>query len=148
MFHAPLAGFIGGDIKHQALDNGNYVARFRVGVNDRYRDAKGEWKENETVWVTCQAWGDLARRVAHQFASGTPVVVLGQWKQSNYEKEGVKKSTRFVEVTHIGEDLAIPPREKTTPPQPTQSAQPEPTVTSGEETPAVTNDVQEENPFA
>lgn len=37
MFLAPIAGFIGGDIKYQELDSGKNIARFRLGSNDRFR---------------------------------------------------------------------------------------------------------------
>ena len=41
MFLAPIAGFIGGDIKYQELDSGKKIARFRFGSNDRFRVSRG-----------------------------------------------------------------------------------------------------------
>lgn len=108
---APFAGFIGTDIQVQTTEN-TVIARFRVGVGDRYRDAQGQWVERETFWVTCQAWGNLARRIYHEAKKGDGVLILGRWEQYNYEKDGAQKSARFVTVEHFGLDLAIPPREE------------------------------------
>lgn len=141
MFLAPIAGFIGGDIKYQELDSGKKIARFRLGSNDRYRNHNGEFVERETVWVTCQAWGDLAERIYQEFSKGTPVVALGRWEQSNYEKDGVQKSTRFITVENIGRDLAVPSRMHTKPTTTEEPAQ----VTETES--PVSDDESKENPL-
>lgn len=116
---APIAGFIGTDIQMQDTETST-VARFRVGSTDRYRNAQGEWVERETFWVTCQAWGNLARRIHREVKKGDGVLVLGRWEQSNYEQDGQKKSARFVTVEHIGLNMAIPDRTERQAAPPTQ----------------------------
>lgn len=139
MFLAPIAGFIGGEIKYQQLDGGKKIARFRLGSNDRYRNSNGEFVERETVWVTCQAWGDLAERIYNDLGKGSPVVALGRWEQSNYEKDGAQKSTRFITIENIGLDLAVPARKPA----------PQPTVAPAASEPAqtTTNEDTKENPL-
>lgn len=149
MLLAPFSGFIGGEIKHQQLDGGKQVVRFRLAANDRYRDAQGNFQERETVWITCQAWNELAARIVDEFTSGTPVVLLGRWEQSNYVVDGVNKSTRFVTVEHIGEDLAIPTKrgeqqEKQSKPQGQQEQETTQQASKDEPT---SGEIVEENPF-
>lgn len=106
---APIAGFIGTDIQIQVTETST-LARFRVGSTDRYRNAQGNWVEQETFWVTCQAWGKLADRIQHEAQKGDGVLLLGRWEQSTYERDGQKKTARFVTVEHFGLDMAIPSR--------------------------------------
>lgn len=108
---APFAGFVGNELQVQETTNSALI-RFRLGITDRYRNAQGEFVERETFWVTCQAWGHLARRIGQEVTKGDAVLILGRWEQSNYEKDGEKKTARFVTVEHLGLDMAVPQKKQ------------------------------------
>jgi single-strand DNA-binding protein len=41
------------------------VARFRIASTPRYRDnATGEWKDGDTLFLTCQVWRQAAENAA------------------------------------------------------------------------------------
>ena len=43
---------------------GKAVARFRIASTPRYRDnATGEWKDGDTLFLTCQVWRQAAENV-------------------------------------------------------------------------------------
>lgn len=133
---ASFAGFLAAPPETRLTETGRTLTRFRVGVNDQFRDATGEFKDRPTIWVNCQAWGNLAEAIrdAH-FPTGTAVVCTGEWRQNDWTDKatGEARSTRFVEVEHLGADLAV--RRKSQPAAPA-AAQP---VTP--ETPAAEDEV-------
>lgn len=107
---ASFAGFLAAPPETRITDNGYTLTRFRVGVNDQFRDGNGEFKDRPTVWVNCQAWGNLAEAIRDaSFPTGTAVVCTGEWRQNDWtdQSTGEKRSTRFVEVEHLGADLAV-----------------------------------------
>lgn len=107
---ASFAGFLAASPETRITETGRTLTRFRVGVNDQFRDATGEFKDRPTVWVNCQAWGNLAEAIRDAcFPTGTAVVCTGEWRQNDWtdQSTGEKRSTRFVEVEHLGADLAV-----------------------------------------
>ena len=50
------------------------VARFRIASTPRYRDsATGEWKDGDTLFLTCQVWRQAAENVAESLQKGMRV---------------------------------------------------------------------------
>ena len=50
---------------------GQAVARFRIASTPRYRDsATGEWKDGDTLFLTCQVWRQAAENVAESLPEG------------------------------------------------------------------------------
>jgi single-strand DNA-binding protein len=79
---------------------GQPVARFRVASTPRFRDnATGEWKDGDSLFLTCNAWRQLAENVAESLTRGSRVIVTGRLRQRSYEtKEGEKRTVYEVEV--------------------------------------------------
>lgn len=109
-FSASFAGFLAAPPETRITENGHPLTRFRVGISDKFRDATGSFIDLPTIWVNCQAWRGAAEAIRDaNFTTGSPVVVIGHWRQSDWTDKatGESRSTRFVEVEHIGLDITI-----------------------------------------
>ncbi len=86
---------------------GQPVASFRVASTPRYRDnATGEWKDGDTLFLTCVAWRQLAENIAESLTRGTRVMVTGKLRQRSYEtKEGEKWTVYELQVDEAGPSL-------------------------------------------
>jgi single-strand DNA-binding protein len=86
---------------------GQPVATFRVASTPRLRDnATGEWKDGDSLFLTCNVWRQAAENVAESLQRGMRVIVTGRLKQRNYEtKEGEKRTVFEVEVEDVGPSL-------------------------------------------
>jgi single-strand DNA-binding protein len=83
------------------------VARFRVASTPRFRDnASGEWKDGDSLFLTCNVWRQAAENVAESLQRGMRVIVSGRLRQRTYEtKEGEKRTVYEVEVDDVGPSL-------------------------------------------
>jgi single-strand DNA-binding protein len=86
---------------------GQPVARFRVASTPRFRDnATGEWKDGDSLFLTCNVWRQAAENVAESLTRGMRVIVSGRLRQRSYEtKEGEKRTVYEVEVDEVGPSL-------------------------------------------
>jgi single-strand DNA-binding protein len=86
---------------------GQPVARFRVASTPRFRDnASGEWKDGDSLFLTCNVWRQAAENVAESLQRGMRVMVVGRLRQRSYEtKEGEKRTVYEVEVDDVGPSL-------------------------------------------
>jgi len=86
---------------------GQPVATFRIASTPRFRDnASGEWKDGDSLFLTCNVWRQAAENVAESLQRGMRVIVSGRLKQRSYEtKEGEKRTVFEVEVDDVGPSL-------------------------------------------
>jgi single-strand DNA-binding protein len=86
---------------------GQPVATFRVASTPRIRDnATNEWKDGDSLFLTCNVWRQAAENVAESLQRGMRVIVTGRLKQRNYDtKEGEKRTVFEVEVDDVGPSL-------------------------------------------
>ena len=86
---------------------GHPVATFRVASTPRFRDnTTGEWKDGDSLFLTCTVWRQAAENVAESLQRGMRVIVSGRLRQRNYEtKEGEKRTVYEVEVDDVGPSL-------------------------------------------
>jgi len=86
---------------------GQPVATFRVASTPRIRDAaSGEWKDGDSLFLTCNVWRQAAENAAESLQRGMRVIVSGRLRQRNYEtKEGEKRTVYEVEVDDVGPSL-------------------------------------------
>lgn len=81
--------------------------KFRVASNSRRRSASGTWEPGNSLYVTVNCWGNLARGVSASLGRGDAVVVVGHLYTSEYEdKDGVRRSSVEVRATAVGPDLS------------------------------------------
>ncbi|MFE1773738.1 single-stranded DNA-binding protein [Streptomyces sp. NPDC059008] len=83
------------------------VARFRIGSTPRTFDKQAnEWRDGESLFLTCSAWRQLAENVAESLTRGARVIVTGRLKQRSYEDhEGIKRTAYELDVDEVGPSL-------------------------------------------
>lgn len=101
-----LVGNLVADPELRYTPAGQPVARIRVASTPRFRDnATGEWKDGEALFLTCNAWRQVAENVAESLERGSRVIVTGRLRQRSYEKDGEKRTVYELEVDEIGPSL-------------------------------------------
>src|ERR1700685_3015772 len=102
-----IAGNLVDDQELRFTPAGQPVARFRVASTPRFRDnSTGEWKDGDSLFLTCNVWRRAAENVAESLTRGMRVIVSGRLRQRSYEtKEGEKRTVYEVEVDDVGASL-------------------------------------------
>jgi single-strand DNA-binding protein len=86
---------------------GAAVAKFRLASTPRTFDRQtNEWKDGESLFLTCSVWRQAAENVAESLQRGMRVIVQGRLKQRSYEdREGVKRTVYELDVEELGPSL-------------------------------------------
>src|SRR5256884_4809825 len=86
---------------------GQPVARFRVASTPRFLDKNtNEWKDGDSLFLTCNVWRQAAENVAESLQRGMRVIVNGRLRQRSYEtREGEKRTVYEIEVDDVGPSL-------------------------------------------
>jgi single-strand DNA-binding protein len=102
-----LVGNLVDDPELRFTPSGQAVAKFRIASTPRYLDRNtNEWKDGESLFLTCNVWRQAAENVAESLTRGMRVIVQGRLKQRSYEtKEGEKRTVFEVEVDEVGPSL-------------------------------------------
>jgi len=102
-----ITGNLVADPELRFTSSGLPVASFRVASTPRIRDAQtGEWKDGDSLFLTCNVWRQAAENVAESLQRGMRVIVSGRLRQRNYEtSEGEKRTVYEVEVDDVGPSL-------------------------------------------
>ena len=102
-----IAGNLVDDPELRFTPSGQPVAKFRVASTPRFRDnSTGEWKDGDSLFLTCNVWRQAAENVAESLTRGMRVIVSGRLRQRSYEtKEGEKRTVYEVEVDDVGPSL-------------------------------------------
>jgi single-strand DNA-binding protein len=102
-----LIGNLVDDPELRFTPSGAAVASFRIASTPRTYDRQsGEWKDGDTLFLTCSAWRQLGENVAESLTRGARVIVSGRLKQRSYEtREGEKRTVFEVDVDEVGPSL-------------------------------------------
>ena len=102
-----LVGNLVDDPEMRFTASGAAVANFRVASTPRTFDrASGEWKDGESMFLTCTVWRQYAENVAESLQRGMRVIVQGRLKQRSYDTQQGEKRTVFeVDVDEVGPAL-------------------------------------------
>ncbi|MFC9088839.1 single-stranded DNA-binding protein [Nocardiopsis dassonvillei] len=102
-----LVGNLVDDPELRFTPSGAAVANFRVASTPRTFDrASGEWKDGESMFLTCTVWRQYAENVAESLQRGMRVIVQGRLKQRSYEtREGEKRTVFEIDVDEVGPAL-------------------------------------------
>jgi single-strand DNA-binding protein len=102
-----IIGNLVADPELRFTSSGQPVAQFRVASTPRVRDqATNEWKDGESLFLTCSVWRQAAENVAESLQRGMRVIVSGRLKQRSYDtKEGERRTVYEVEVEEVGPSL-------------------------------------------
>ncbi|WP_445408069.1 single-stranded DNA-binding protein [Streptomyces albidoflavus] len=87
--------------------SGAAVAKFRVASTPRTFDRQtNEWKDGDSLFLTCSVWRQAAENVAESLQRGMRVIVQGRLKQRSYEdREGIKRTVYELDVEEVGASL-------------------------------------------
>ena len=87
-----LMGHLTRDVETKGLQGGSTVGNFGMAVNRKWKDAKGNAKD-ETLFVDITAWGKQAETLANYVHKGDPLFVEGRLKLDQWQdKDGGKRS--------------------------------------------------------
>jgi single-strand DNA-binding protein len=102
-----IAGNLVEDPELRFTPAGQPVAKFRIASTPRYLDkTTNEWKDGDSLFLTCNVWRQAAENVAESLTRGMRVIVSGRLRQRSYEtKEGEKRTVYEVEVDDVGPSL-------------------------------------------
>ena len=102
-----IVGNLVDDPQLRYTPTGQAVANFRVASTPRFLDRNtNEWKDADSLFLTCNVWRQAAENVAESLQRGMRVIVSGRLRQRSYEtKEGEKRTVYEVEVDEVGPSL-------------------------------------------
>ena len=97
-----LIGNLTRDIELRHTPGGTAVTDMGMAVNDRRKNAQGEWVD-EVTYVDVTLWGRTAEIAAEYLRKGSPVFIEGRLKLDSWEADGQKKYKLRV----VGERLQL-----------------------------------------
>ena len=86
-----LMGNLTRDIELKYLQSGTAVTDIGLAINDKRKDAAGNWVE-EVTFVDVTLWGRTAEVAAEYLAKGAPVLIEGKLRTESWEKDGQNRS--------------------------------------------------------
>jgi single-strand DNA-binding protein len=102
-----VVGNLVSDPELRYTPTGVAVANFRVASTPRTFDRQAnEWKDGDSLFLTCNVWRQAAENVAESLQRGMRVIVMGRLHQRSYEtREGEKRTVFEIEVEEVGPSL-------------------------------------------
>ena len=102
-----LVGNLVDDPELRFTPSGAAVANFRVASTPRTYDRQsGEWKDGESLFLSCSVWRQAAENVAESLQRGMRVIVQGRLKSRTYDtREGEKRTVFEIDVDEVGPSL-------------------------------------------
>ncbi len=86
-----LVGNLTRDPEIRYIPSGTAVSDIGLAVNEKYKNAKGEWVEQVT-FVDVVLWLRTAEVASEYLSKGSQVLIEGRLKLDTWEKDGEKKS--------------------------------------------------------
>lgn len=102
-----LIGYMVADPELRTFPSGTKLASFRVASTPyRIDRATGQRQEEETLFINCTAWGNLAEHVVNSLSKGMRVIVQGSLTARSYQtQQGEKRTAMEVKVNDVGPSL-------------------------------------------
>ena len=102
-----LVGNLVDDPELRFTPSGAAVANFRIASTPRTYDRQsGEWKDGESLFISCSVWRQAAENVAESLQRGMRVIVQGRLKSRSYEtRDGEKRTVFEIDVDEVGPSL-------------------------------------------
>jgi single-strand DNA-binding protein len=86
-----LVGNLTRDPELRYIPSGTAVTEIGLAVNDRRKNAAGEWID-ETTFIDITLWGRQAEIASEYLNKGSSVLIEGRLKLDTWEKDGKKNS--------------------------------------------------------
>ena len=102
-----VIGNITDDPELKFTPSGAAVANFTVASTPRTFDRQtNEWKDGDAMFFRCAAWRQMAENVAESLQKGQRVIVTGNLRVRNYERQDGSKGTSVeINVDEVGPSL-------------------------------------------
>jgi len=85
------------------LESGKAICSAGLAINNRVRDAQGNWTDGEPTWFNLTIWEDQGENFAASVSKGTRVIIKGRLDQRSYTtKEGVPGTSLDITVEEWG----------------------------------------------
>lgn len=97
-----LVGNLTRDPELKYIPSGTAVAEIGLAVNDRRKNAQGEWVD-ETTFVDVTLWSRTAEVASEYLSKGSSVLIEGRLKLDSWETDGQKRSKLRV----VGEKMQM-----------------------------------------
>jgi len=94
-------GRLGRDVEMNYTTAGVAVANFSIACGEKYKSKSGDQVEN-TEWVRCVAWRQLAEICGKYLSKGSQVYVSGKMTTRSWDdKDGNKRYTTEIQVNNM-----------------------------------------------
>lgn len=90
-----------GNIDLRYTPSGKAALNLSIAENHRRRDQSGEWQDDGTTWWRATVWDRQAETLAETLTKGDRVLVTGQVRSRDYEKDGEKRTVYDVNARHV-----------------------------------------------
>ncbi|RMF95384.1 MAG: single-stranded DNA-binding protein [Planctomycetota bacterium] len=94
----------------RSTPSGTHVCEIGVAVNDRRKNANGEWVE-EATFVDVTFWGRTAEIICEYLTKGSPILIEGRLKLDTWETQDGQKRSKLRVVGERMQFLAGPRNE-------------------------------------
>lgn len=102
-----IVGNLVADPELRFTPSGAAVTNFRVATTPRvFNRDTNQWEDGDAVFLTCNAWRQMAENIAETLTKGIRVIVAGKLRQRSYQtKEGENRTVYEIEVDEVGPSL-------------------------------------------
>lgn len=116
--HVAVVGNLTRDVELRSTQSGTAVLSFGIAVNDRRKNASGQWEEVPNFFE-CVTFGNRATALGDILTKGMKVAIAGKLHYSSWEKDGQKHS----KVDIIANEIELMQNRKPQQEQPQQDYQ-------------------------
>lgn len=95
-----ISGNLTRNAELRTTQGGMEILGFSVAVNDRRKNAAGEW-EDRPNFIDCTMFGKRAAAIEPYMTKGSKVAIMGKLRWSQWEKDGEKRSKVEVVVDEV-----------------------------------------------
>jgi single-strand DNA-binding protein len=95
-----LIGLLGRDAEKRLTPSGKTVCVFSIATNKVWLDPQSKEKNQVTQWHSIEYW-NISEELVKYLKKGTKVLVEGEIRYEEYEKEGVKRSISKIICNHL-----------------------------------------------
>jgi len=92
-----LIGTLTRDPELRATQGGQSVVGFSLAINNAYKTASGE-KREEVTFIDVEAWGKLADLIAQYVHKGDPLYIDGRLRQDTWEDKTTRQKRSKIKV--------------------------------------------------
>ena len=86
-------------------EKGNSWVKIRCVAKDRVRDSMGNWSDGDPCFVDVIVSGKSAGHLTESVCKGDSITVTGRLTQREYEVDGQKRSTLYIDADTVGVSL-------------------------------------------